>query len=70
MPTLEATLKQDGRPGFLYPDGWLPGMSLRDYFAGQALMGILSDHEERGSAKHLAEAAYFFADAMIAARDA
>lgn len=43
-----------------------PGMTLRDYFAGQALIGIAWDcgysHAEA------ADTAYSFADAMIARR--
>jgi len=46
------------------------GMSLRDWFAGQALMGHIS-YEGGGSTFDLdARAAYKWADAMIAAREA
>ena len=61
--------------------GWTgisTGMSLRDYFAGQALVGMLSgglvtspnDDETEGLAKvdDMAASAYTFADAMLAAR--
>lgn len=49
------------------PDGSLlvhayPGMSLRDWFAGQALSQTI------GSEEHRADHAYRIADAMIAAR--
>jgi hypothetical protein len=53
------------------------GMTLRDYFAGQALMGELSS-QPRGdflneqtleSAALLAVRAYKFADAMLTARE-
>ena len=47
-----------------------PGMSLRDYFAGQALAGMFAIGEERWLAEQVAESAYVFADAMISARDA
>jgi len=57
-----------------------PGMSLRDYFAGQALAGICaglcSDISRGDRAYHrvgftdAAEDAYILADAMIAARKA
>ena len=55
-----------------------PGMSLRDYFAGQALAGMqasreyppyrsqMDDTEKRSFARH----SYNLADAMIAAREA
>lgn len=49
----------------LYPD---PGMSLRDWFAGQALVSPYTHHE--GSPGKIAEWAYDIADAMIAARKA
>lgn len=58
------------------------GMSLRDYFAGQALAAIIStpsDANPVGSAAaayggdptgHISSMAYELADAMLAARDA
>lgn len=52
------------------------GMSLRDYFAGQTLVGTLAaEFEGEGgvgawtSEKHLADYCYKVADAMIAARN-
>ena len=53
-------------------------MSLRDYFAGQALAGLIAQpwHPEMGGApgietnEILAKWAYRIADAMIAAREA
>ena len=51
------------------------GMSLRDYFAGQALAGILADPERHGFNElhaecefFIAEDAYIVADAMLVAR--
>lgn len=41
------------------------GMSLRDWFAGQALAGMVPD-----TAQNKALAAYAIADAMLAAREA
>lgn len=56
--------------------GWaMAGMTLRDWFAGQALMGILSSFPEdasfgtAGSKRDLASDSYALADAMLAARD-
>ena len=48
-----------------------PGMTLRDWFAGQALVGMLT-REEAGNADKdmVACQAYYYADAMLAARAA
>lgn len=47
------------------------GMSLRDYFAGQALAGYLYDHtHHKHSEDHIARCAYILADAMLKAREA
>jgi len=43
----------------------IPGMDLRDYFAGQALVGILSCY---GVGDENAKDAYVIADAMLAER--
>ena len=48
---------------------WEPGMSLRDWFAGQALAGILSRPYRGGTPREFAEDAYEQADAMLAARN-
>jgi hypothetical protein len=45
-----------------------PGMTLRDWFAGQALAGQLSDGAGVWPAKDCARFSYAFADAMIEAR--
>ncbi|WP_430438964.1 hypothetical protein [Shinella sp.] len=50
-----------------------PGMSLRDWFAGQALAGQLANVSRVGDfakRSRAAEEAYHWADAMIAARKA
>jgi hypothetical protein len=48
------------------------GMSLRDYFAAQALNGVLSDSDMRPASEeecdHLARRCYLMADAMLTAR--
>jgi hypothetical protein len=46
------------------------GMTLRDYFAGQVLVGALADHTCQPSPIELAKIAYRGADAMLAAREA
>lgn len=43
------------------------GMSLRDYFAGQALVGILANGDAE-SCPDAAKGSYAIADAMLAAR--
>ena len=45
------------------------GMTLRDYFAGQALNAIAARNTDR-TYRDDADEAYSFADAMIAAREA
>jgi len=66
----------DGGPAFphtheswhTYPKGKAqppPGMTLRDWFAGQALIGLVSDGNTNFS---VSKEAYRLADAMIVAR--
>lgn len=70
------TKKPDGGPAFPWPEsldyeGW-GGMSLRDWFAGQALMGIMASENDYDYGKHLesnAAVSYAQADAMLAERD-
>lgn len=50
-----------------------PGMSLRDWFAGQALIGLIQsppsiDGQPTRKLEHLADVAYATADAMLEAR--
>ena len=66
---------KDGGPAFPNYYG-NPGMSLRDYFAGQALAGILADPGRHGFNESHAECefiivedAYILADAMITWRE-
>jgi hypothetical protein len=49
-------------------EGYEEGMMLRDYFAGQALIGWLADGKP-SDAQEAAHQAYVFADAMLAARE-
>lgn len=46
-----------------------PGMTLRDYFAAQALTGLLANPDGGSSIGEVARCAYRYADAMLAARD-
>lgn len=46
------------------------GMSLRDWFAGQAMAGMLASPECGGRNEVIAKSAYNIADAMLAARRA
>jgi hypothetical protein len=44
------------------------GLTLRDYFAMEALGGILADPEATGNADELADISYNYADAMLRRR--
>ena len=58
--------EQDGQGGYEQHQG----MSLRDYFAGKALAGLLASGEDSIDAETNAHDAYIIADAMLAAREA
>lgn len=66
----------DGKPRGMQTTnrgGWCEGLSIRDWFAGQALCGYLPDpsvSDRGGGMRLIAKAAYDMADAMIAARNA
>ena len=62
--------KNDGGPAFP-PSAWpdYRGMSLRDWFAGQALAGMLSSDGRPTGDQAKAEWAYDLADAMLRARE-
>jgi len=51
-------------------EGFEDGMTLRDYFAGQALTGLLAGRQPNNAypLEYLAETSYATADAMIKAR--
>ena len=57
-------------PGNPQPDNG-PGMSLRDWFAGQALVGYLADtkHPDNATPSIVAQWCYANADAMLKARE-
>lgn len=50
-----------------YPAGFMPGMTLRDWFAGQALIGLVTAGHDM-SIGDFAEEAYLYADAMLKRR--
>ncbi len=59
---------EDGRVWHQYQAS--VGMTLRDWFAGQALVGILADGAMvRKPPSDIAKMAYVFADAMLAERE-
>jgi len=69
-----AYVRKDGGPAYpiWQPDMDLgdtagPGMSLRDWFAGQVLAAVYA--EGRGSIPPVVDRAYEIADAMLAERD-
>jgi hypothetical protein len=64
---------EDGGPAFplVTPNDWSErahGMTLRDWFAGRALVGACSAPFSEGAAPEMARACYAMADAMLAAR--
>jgi hypothetical protein len=61
--------------GNAFPDQYYPGLTIRDYFAGQALAGIartaaaeLTATARNGVYAYWTEQAYAIADAMLDAR--
>lgn len=75
-PTRMIDLVPDGQsyafPFVIPGEGLCPGMSLRDWFAGQALAGTIaaSNYDKEDWAEIFASEAYAVADAMLAARKA
>ena len=59
----------DSEPAFPSDRFGERGMSLRDYFAGQALAGLIACPNTSGDEKAFACNAYKFADAMLAERE-
>jgi len=61
-----------GGPAYPVPmNNWDHGMTLRDYFAGQALAIVMGrfKHDHEPSDEDIAMYAYFIANAMIAERE-
>ena len=50
--------------------GFMGGMTLRDYFAAKAMQGLLSTEDEESTTIGVAQASYILADAMLKARNA
>lgn len=68
-------ITNDGGSAFPYgggSDGPFPGMTLRDWFAGQAMAGWLASFgpDDGCRASGIADFAYEIADAMLVAREA
>lgn len=63
--------RNDGGPAFPYPSEYWgngqPGMSLRDWFAGMAISGLLADPGMKP--EDAVEIAFQAADAMLKARE-
>lgn len=60
-------------PGIEGPGGGYPGMTLRDYFAAQALAGLIHHYQSDEAISpdplpDLSRTAYDYADAMLKAR--
>ncbi len=65
--------KPDGGPAFpinVHPSQFVEstGMSLRDFFAGQALVGIIEGNAGIGNSQNMVADAYAIADEMLAER--
>ena len=64
--------KDTGGTAFPADQSFNPGMSLRDWFAGQALIGLMGDPGMRPSNldefEHMARRLYQVADAMLKER--
>lgn len=58
----------DGGPAFPVDEQYFSGMTLRDWFAGQALANRYT--QEARDDKKVAQWAYQIADAMLSAREA
>ena len=66
------TKKKDGGDAFPRAEHFFPGMSLRDYFAGEMLSGILANSEdwsEDWDERVVARNCYKMADAMLDERE-
>lgn len=64
-PAFPRTANDDDRNADIYSE---VGMSLRDWFAGQALAGDIAGITNTADPKRMASVAYEMADAMLAER--
>jgi hypothetical protein len=67
-----SALINDGGPAFPTPPGIQhnDGMTLRDYFAGKALQGMIAScTQQNWQEEYAAKASYQLADAMLKARE-
>lgn len=63
-------MPKTGGPAFPRPYAGDSGMTLRDYFAGQALCGYLASHSmDVAELRDAAQYAYAYADAMLTERE-
>ena len=63
-------MKDGGRAFAMANDGGVQeGMTLRDYFAGQALAGLVTTIKSEKGAALLVRASYVAADAMLVERE-
>jgi hypothetical protein len=53
---------------YAYPNELSLGMTLRDYFAGQAMQGLLASYCPTITNSEMAQSAYRIADAMLEER--
>jgi hypothetical protein len=58
----------DGGPAFPTSSGGVEGMSLRDWYAGMAMKGLLASSGTAGLASEFAKTSFMQADEMIKAR--
>ena len=68
-PAFPSPTERDPSNGTFIAPGYV-GMTLRDWFAGQALSGMLADDDGYSSTSKMSATAYTIADAMLEAREA
>jgi len=66
-PAFPCNVQVEDNSGSHYEEHY--GLTMRDWFAGQVLVGILSGDQRFFSPSELATISYWAADAMLAARN-